>query len=64
MSSATGLPQENPAAEGRGEDEPLLGRSGDASQQDGIGLQYNLVLGTLSALSHSTICSLKHKVPP
>ncbi|KZF25239.1 hypothetical protein L228DRAFT_244034 [Xylona heveae TC161] len=29
-----------------GEDEPLLGRAGDASQKEGKGLQYNLILGT------------------
>lgn len=45
MSSATGIPQENPAVEGRGEDEPLLGRAGDASQQDGKGIQFNFFLG-------------------
>ena len=49
MSSETGIPQENPATEGRGEDEPLLGRAGDASQQDGKGIQFNFVLG-MSAL--------------
>ncbi|CAF9930506.1 hypothetical protein IMSHALPRED_008199 [Imshaugia aleurites] len=46
MASATGIPQENPATQGRGEDEPLLGRAGDASQQEGKGLQFNFVLGT------------------
>ena len=45
MSSATGIPEENPATQGRGEDEPLLGRAGDASQQDGKGIQFNFVLG-------------------
>ena len=45
MASATGIPQENPATQGRGEDEPLLGRAGDASQQEGKGLQFNFVLG-------------------
>ncbi|KAI9869812.1 MAG: hypothetical protein M1830_005009 [Pleopsidium flavum] len=46
MSSATGIPTQNPAASGRGEDEPLLGRAGDASQQEGKGIQFNLFIGT------------------
>ncbi len=45
MASATGIPEQNPAQQGRGEDEPLLGRAGDASQQDGKGIQFNFVLG-------------------
>ena len=45
MASATGIPEQTTAAEGRGEDEPLLGRAGDASQQDGKGIQFNFVLG-------------------
>ncbi len=45
MASATGIPQENPVAEGRGEDEPLLGRAGDASQQDDKGIQFNFFIG-------------------
>jgi len=32
--------------EPRGEEEPLLGRAGDASQQDGNPIQFNLFLGT------------------
>ena len=51
MASATGIPEENPDTQGRAEDEPLLGRSGDASQQDGKGIQFNFVLG-ISALPH------------
>ncbi|KAL9612542.1 MAG: hypothetical protein Q9167_002881 [Letrouitia subvulpina] len=31
---------------GRGEDEPLLGRAGDASQQEDQGLQFNFLIGT------------------
>ncbi|KAH0251506.1 hypothetical protein KCU71_g23253, partial [Aureobasidium melanogenum] len=31
---------------GMGEQEPLLGRPGDASQQDGLPLYHNLVIGT------------------
>ncbi|MCJ1470527.1 hypothetical protein MMC07_009173 [Pseudocyphellaria aurata] len=34
------------SATGRGEDEPLLGNPGDASQQDGQGIEANLILGT------------------
>ena len=57
MSSATGIPEENPAVNHRSaEDEPLLGRRGDASQQDGKGIQFNLVLGMYN---HSHIL---HKV--
>ena len=46
MASATGIPQDNPVAEGRGEEEPLLGRAGDVSQQDGKGIQFNFFMGT------------------
>lgn len=52
MASATGIPEENPATQGRGEDEPLLGRAGDASQQDGQGIQFNFVLGTSAVPSY------------
>ena len=38
----------NPARLGRGEQEPLLGRPGDASQPEGKGLQFNLVMGKCS----------------
>ena len=45
-------PEENRAPQqGLGEDEPLLGRAGDASQQEGRGIQFNPVIGTL--LDHS-----------
>jgi hypothetical protein len=43
MASATGIPEQRVATST--EDEPLLGRPGDASQQEGQGLQYNFVLG-------------------
>lgn len=48
MASATGIPEAVPRehVEGVGEDEPLLGRAGDASQQDGRPLYYNLIIGT------------------
>lgn len=46
MSSPSTMPQVHPAGEGRGEDEPLLGRAGDASQQEEKGIQFNFVLGT------------------
>lgn len=45
MSSATDIPAENPATQGTAEDEPLLGRAGDASQQGGKTIAWNLVLG-------------------
>jgi hypothetical protein len=46
MASATpdgAVPREQ--VEGVGEDEPLLGRAGDASQQEGRPLYYNLIIG-------------------
>jgi hypothetical protein len=45
MASATGIPEQRVTS--RGEEEPLLGRPGDASQQEGQGIQYNFVLGKL-----------------
>ncbi|KAI4208519.1 MAG: hypothetical protein LQ346_000029 [Caloplaca aetnensis] len=44
MASATGMPER--PNDGQGEDEPLLGRAGDASQQEDQGLQFNFVIGT------------------
>ncbi|KAL9118292.1 MAG: hypothetical protein Q9187_005164 [Circinaria calcarea] len=46
MSSATVNSEDNSYAPSRGEDEPLLGRAGDASQQEGKGIQYNPFIGT------------------
>jgi len=47
MASATGIPDTvDPQVEGVGEDEPLLGRVGDAAQQEGRPLHYNLIIGT------------------
>lgn len=43
MASATGVPEHNPA---RSEEEPLLGRPGDATQMPEQGLQFNFVTGT------------------
>ncbi|KAL8908689.1 MAG: hypothetical protein Q9207_000657 [Kuettlingeria erythrocarpa] len=43
MASATGMPER--PNDGRGEEEPLLGRAGDASQQEDQGLQFNFVIG-------------------
>ncbi|KAK4982832.1 hypothetical protein LTR66_009078 [Elasticomyces elasticus] len=37
---------ENQRVPGTGEDEPLLGRAGDASQQEGKPLYYNFIIGT------------------
>lgn len=45
MSSATGIPDSVPSAAER-ENEPLLGRPGDASQVEGTSIHGNLVLGT------------------
>lgn len=44
MASATGIPEER-SNSGRGEEEPLLGGPGDASQQEDQGLQFNFVIG-------------------
>ncbi|KAM5351891.1 hypothetical protein ACJ41O_004614 [Fusarium nematophilum] len=51
MASATGLPERFPSdpevvGAATGETEPLLGRPGDASQEDGVPMIKNLVLGT------------------
>ena len=49
MASATGIPANIPETNGHshdGEDEPLLGRRGDASQEEGKALYHNLYLGT------------------
>jgi len=49
MASATGIPANIPdrhqPAEGLGEDEPLLGRAGDASQLEGRPIYYNPIIG-------------------
>ncbi|KAI9782049.1 MAG: hypothetical protein M1835_004110 [Candelina submexicana] len=49
MASATGIPEQNPSSERHGEDEPLLGRAGDASQQPDKDIQFNLVIENLPA---------------
>jgi hypothetical protein len=46
MASATGIPEDTSAYQGRGEEEPLLGRAGDASQQEGKPLYHNFIIGT------------------
>jgi len=46
MASATGIPDMAVTARDAGEDEPLLGRPGGASQQEGKPLWSNLVIGT------------------
>ena len=62
MASATGIPESNPATNrGDGADEPLLGRAGDASQQEGKGLQFNFVLGEPSIQSGGIVAA---KTPP
>ena len=43
MASATGIPERLPASS---EQEPLLGRPGDATQRPGQGLYYNFFTGT------------------
>ncbi|MCJ1246725.1 hypothetical protein MMC30_003934 [Trapelia coarctata] len=47
MASATGIPEQDPALDGRNpEEEPLLGRPGDASQKEDKGIQFNFIIGT------------------
>jgi len=46
MASATDIPENHPREPDVGEDEPLLGRPGDASQKDGGPLYWNVILGT------------------
>ncbi|RYO37501.1 hypothetical protein AA0113_g3235 [Alternaria arborescens] len=46
MASATGIPPNVAAARGQSEEEPLLGRRGDASQPHGQPLYHNLWIGT------------------
>ena len=48
MASATGIPSTAAAARGQTEEEPLLGRRGDASQMQGQPLYHNLWIGMLS----------------
>lgn len=59
MASATGIPEVrsvDAANHGRGEEEPLLGRAGDASQQEDQGLQFNFVIGKCPPLlGHSAL---------
>jgi hypothetical protein len=45
MASATGIPENVNAARGASEQEPLLGRRGDASQMEGQTIWLNLWLG-------------------
>lgn len=45
-SSSTAIPNMNPTGSGRGEQEPLLGRPGDAAQPEGKPIAYNLIIGT------------------
>ncbi|CAD0018308.1 unnamed protein product [Aureobasidium pullulans] len=45
---------------GMGEQEPLLGRAGDASQQDGLPLYHNLIIGVLILQPTHTAKQKKH----
>lgn len=62
MASAPGIPdnihETVDETAGRGEDEPLLGRVGDASQPEGRPLYSNLTLGELLAILHTAIILL------
>ena len=55
MASATGIPTNVAAARGQSEEEPLLGRRGDASQPDGQPLYHNLWIGMCTGSSDLTI---------
>ena len=57
MASATGIPDGAVHRDGLGEDEPLLGRIGDALQQAGRPLYHNLIIGMYS-VSISSITTL------
>ncbi|KAF2478169.1 uncharacterized protein BDR25DRAFT_275955 [Lindgomyces ingoldianus] len=46
MASVTGIPENINGLRGSGEDEPLLGRRGDASQMEGKPLYLNVWIGT------------------
>lgn len=52
----------NSNSNSRGEDEPLLGRAGDAAQQEGKGLPFNFVLGIepVSTNVHERLNILTH----
>ncbi|KAI4659341.1 uncharacterized protein J4E78_005768 [Alternaria triticimaculans] len=50
MASATGIPPNAAAARGQSEQEPLLGRRGDASQMHGQPLYHNLWIAIQAAL--------------
>jgi hypothetical protein len=45
MASSTGIPENINGTRGLSEEEPLLGQRGDASQQEGLPLYYNLWIG-------------------
>ena len=53
MASTTGIPDTAVEAQDVGEDEPLLGRPGDASQTPEQPLYYNLFSGSLPPSSIS-----------
>lgn len=46
MASATDVPEDPSAFAGQDEEEPLLGRAGDASQKEGKPIYHNLLIGT------------------
>jgi hypothetical protein len=58
MATATGIPEQPTAAST--EEEPLLGRPGDALQSEGQGLQYNFVIGT-GSLAQAAIWIVSQK---
>lgn len=45
--SASEMPDHDPASD-HGEDEPLLGEPGDASQKEQKGIQFNFIIGRYS----------------
>ena len=61
MASATGIPAGAVRQQGLGEDEPLLGRVGDASQQAGRPLYHNLIIGSKAPRSVSDVIADKQQ---
>ena len=53
MASETGISENPNTLFGRGEEEPLLGRAGDASLEEGKPLYHNFLIGTLPGKSQN-----------
>jgi len=64
MASAAGVPERFPPIEdvGARETEPLLGRPGDAAQEEGVPMIRNLVLGKPQQLHSHQVVNANHVV--